>query len=82
MSLFFIRFIARTKKTGVSIIIQARFRRMDSWMLPRAKDLVTITALVRGKNICAATCRISGIEVMGKNVPLSRNMGDMNRNPG
>tara|TARA_B100001971_G_C18000580_1_gene437108 strand:+ start:312 stop:467 length:156 start_codon:yes stop_codon:yes gene_type:complete len=48
-------------------------------MLPRAKDLVSITALERGKNSCEAVCRISGIDVIGKNVPLSKNMGVINR---
>ena len=48
-------------------------------MLPRAKALVTATALVRGRRICAAICRNSGIEVKGKNVPLKRNMGVIKR---
>ena len=79
MSRFFIRFMARTKKIGVIISIHARLKRMESWMLPRAKPLVTDTAFVSGRKICAATCRNSGIEVRGKNVPLRRNMGVMKR---
>ena len=82
MSLFFIRFIARIKKIDVTISIQARFRRIEIWMLPRAKDLVTATALASGNISCAATCRNSGMEVRGKNVPLKRNMGVMKRKPG
>ena len=79
MSLFFIRFMARIKKIGVTISIQARFKRMDSWMLPRARALVTATALLSGRKICAAICRIWGMDVSGKNVPLKRNMGVMKR---
>ena len=71
--------MARTKKIGVTISIHARLNRMDSWMLPRAKPLVTATALVSGRKICAASCRNSGMDVSGKKVPLRRNMGVMNR---
>lgn len=48
-------------------------------MLLRAKALVTATALLRGRRSCAAVCRIWGIWVRGKKVPLRRNMGVMNR---
>ena len=79
MSLFFMRFREIIKKIGVTISIHARFRMMESWILPRAKDLVTVTALVSGRKICATTCRNSGMDVRGKNVPLKRNMGVMKR---
>ena len=71
--------MARTKKNGVTISIQIRFRRMESWMLPRTRARVTATALVSGRKICAAICRIWGMDVRGKNVPLRRNMGVMKR---
>ena len=71
--------MARIKKIGVTISIHARLKRIESWMLPRAKPLVTVTAFVSGRKICAATCRNSGMEVRGKNVPLRRNMGVMKR---
>ena len=73
------RFIARIKKMGATISIHARLKMMESWMLPRARDLVTVTALVSGRKICADICRNSGSDVRGKNVPLSRNMGVMKR---
>ena len=82
MSLFFIRFIERIKKIGVTISIQARFRRMEGWMLPRVKDRAIKTALVSGRKSCAAICRNSGMDVKGKNVPLKRNIGVMKRKPG
>ena len=71
--------MARMKKIGVTSSIHARLKMIDSWMFPRASALVTDTALVSGRKTCAATCRNSGIEVRGKNVPLKRNMGVMNR---
>ena len=79
MSLFFMRFMARMKKTGVTISIHARLKRIESWMLPRARARVTFTALVSGRRTVAATCRIWGMEVKGKKVPLNRNMGVMKR---
>ena len=69
----------RTKKIGVTISSQTRFRRRGSSTLPRTKALVKITALVRGRKSWAATCRKSGIVVKGKKVPLRRNIGVINR---
>ena len=71
--------MARTKKIGVTISIHATLKRIESWMLPNDRALVTDTALVSGRSTCAAICRNSGIEVRGKKVPLNRNMGVMNR---
>ena len=51
-------------------------------MLLRDKALVTATALVRGRKSSTAACRIWGIWVMGKNVPLRRNIGVMKRKLG
>ena len=79
MSRFFIRFTARIKKIGVTISIHARLKRMEIWMLPSVRALVTATALVRGRKSCAAICKTSGMEVNGKNVPLKRNMGVIKR---
>ena len=76
------RFMARMKKMGMRIIIHARLKRIESWMLPRANDLVIITTLVSGNKICAIICKISGIATSGKYVPLSRDIGVMNRNAG
>ena len=82
MSRFFIRFTAKTKKIGVIISIQDRLRRSESWMLPRARALVTDTALVSGRKTCAAICRNSGMDTRGKNVPLKRNIGVINKKLG
>jgi hypothetical protein len=79
MSLFFIRFMDRTTKNGVTIMSQARFRRRENSTLPRARALVNVTALVRGRKSWATTCRNSGIAVKGKKVLLRRNMGVMKR---
>ncbi len=69
----------RTKKKGVTIMSQARLRRRANSMLPRAKALVNVTALVRGRKSWATTRRNSGMAVKGKNVPLKRNIGVMKR---
>ena len=69
----------RIKKIGVTMSSQARFNRMENSTLPRTKALVKVTALVRGKNNWAITCKNSGIEVNGKKVPLRRNIGVMKR---
>jgi len=74
--------MARTKKTGVTISIHAKLKTIESWMLPRAKPLVTSTAFVSGKRICVAICRNWGMDVRGKKVPLRRNMGVMKRKLG
>ena len=49
---FFIKLIEITKKKGVTISIHAKLSNMTGWILARAKDLVTITAFVRGRNVC------------------------------
>jgi len=74
--------MARTKKIGVIIIIQAMLKMSENCRFPRANDLVTATALESGRKICATICRIWGRDVSGKKVPLSRNIGVMKRNPG
>lgn len=79
MSLFFIKCIDRTKKKGVATRSQARLKRSANSMLPRARALVNVTALVRGRKSWAITCRKSGMAVKGKNVPLRRNMGVIKR---
>ena len=79
MSLFFIRFMDSTKKKGVTISSQDRFRRRANSSLPRAKALVNLTALVRGRKSWVTICPNSGRTVKGKNVPLRRNMGVIKR---
>jgi hypothetical protein len=74
--------MARTKKTGVIIAIQVMLNISENCRFPSASDLVTATALESGRKICAKICSISGKDVKGKNVPLSRNIGVMKRNPG
>ena len=82
ISRFFIRFTDRTTKIGVSISIQTKLNRIEISIIPRAKDLVTITALLSGKKICATICSNSGMDDNGKKVPLKRNIGVIKRNPG
>ena len=69
-------------KIGVTIRIHARFNKTESCMLPLANALVTVTAFVSGRKICAAVCTNSGIDVKGKKVPLKRNIGVMKRKLG
>lgn len=47
------RFIARTKKIGVTIRIQTKLVTIENWMFPNARDLVMFTAFVSGRKICA-----------------------------
>ncbi len=82
MSLFFIRFIDRTKKTGVTASSQARLRSKLSSGLPKVNARANVTAWVNGRKSCAKTCREFGRAVIGKNVPLRRNMGVMKRKVG
>ena len=82
MSLFFIRFMDRTKKTGVTASSQARLRSRVSSSLPKVSARANVTACVKGRNSCAKTCKEAGKAVIGKNVPLRRNMGVMKRKIG
>ena len=72
----------RTKNAGVTVTSQARLRSRDSSSLPRANARVNVTACVRGRNSWAKTCREHGKAVVGKNVPLRRNIGVMKRKVG
>ena len=74
--------MARTKKIGATISIHARLNSIEVWMLPNVRARVMFTALVRGNNTWAADCTIWGIAVKGKNVPLSKDMGVMNKKAG
>ena len=79
ISRFFIKLTESITKIGVTIRIHVRFNKTESCMLLLAKALVTVTAFVSGRNICATVCTNSGIDVKGKKVPLKRNIGVMNR---
>jgi len=70
------------KKMGVTMAIQTRLR--SSWVprFPRSRALVRNTVCVRGRMACAKVCMKDGSWVNGKNVPLRRNIGVMNRKPG
>lgn len=76
------RFIASIKKIGATISIHARLNNIDVWMLPRVRARVMFTALVRGNTTWARVCMIWGIAVKGKKVPLSNDMGVMNKKAG
>jgi hypothetical protein len=81
-SLLFIKSMLRMKKTGVTAEIQMILRPSDDARFPKIKSLVRLTVCVRGRNACAKTCMKPRRSVSGKNVPLNRNIGVMNRNPG
>jgi len=82
INLLFIRLMLKTKKTGVTAAIQARLMSSDVSRFPIMRPLVRFTTCVRGRNVFAKTCMNGGRLVSGKNVPLSRNIGVMNRKPG
>ena len=69
-------------KNGAVIRSHARLRRRENSMLPRAKALVNATTLVRGRKSWAVSCKKLGKVVIGKKVPLRRNMGVMKRKLG
>src|SRR4030042_3956098 len=81
-SLFFIRFMLRTKKTGVTMAIHTMLRNMDDSRLQNSKPLVKFTVWVRGRKSCAHVCIRTGVLESGKNVPLNRNIGVTKRKPG
>lgn len=82
ISRFFMRFMASMKKMGVIISIHARLNSIVVSMFPRVRARVMVTALVRGNTKWAVVCTICGIAVKGKKVPLSRDMGVMNKKAG
>ena len=82
ISFLFIRLMLRTKKIGVTAAIQTRLMSSDDSRFPIIRPLERSTTCVRGRNAFAKTCMNGGRLVSGKNVPLSRNMGVMNRKPG
>jgi hypothetical protein len=53
MSLLFIMFMDRTKKTGVTAAIHTRLRIKDSCPLPKIDHLVKFTMCVNGRTACA-----------------------------
>ena len=72
----------KTKKTIVAMAIQLRLMNSDESNVPNMSPLARKTVWVRGKTAWAKTCIETGRGVIGKNVPLSRNIGVMYRNPG
>ena len=70
----------RTKKNGVAIRNHARLSSKPQLKVNVVNERVTVTAWNRGKNMLATVC-IVGL-VIGKNVPLSINIGVMNRKAG
>jgi hypothetical protein len=72
----------KTKKMTVAAAIQTRLMSGDDSRFPVIRLLERLTTCVRGRNAFAKTCMNSGRLVRGKNVPLRRNMGVMNRKPG
>ena len=82
MSFLFISLMLRMKKIVVATAIQTRLMSSDGSIVPNMSPLARKTMWVRGKTNCAKTCIEIGRVVIGKKVPLSRNIGVMYRNPG
>jgi len=82
ISLFFIRFIDKTKKKGVVIKNQERLSNRVALSFPTVNALVSATAWVNGKRTLATICASTGRLVMEKNVPLKMNIGVMKRKDG
>jgi len=72
----------RTKKIGATASSQARLKSRLSLSLPKASARANVTTCVKGRNSWAKSCKESGKAVIGKNVPLRRNMGVMKRKVG
>ena len=82
--------MASTKNTNVTTAIQTMLKpssnsglrpRKDS-TLPKTNPLVKVTTCVNGKTPNATACNGTGTNDNGKNVPLKRNIGVMNRKVG
>jgi len=82
ISLFFMRFMAKTKKKGVVTKNQKRLSKRVTLSLPIANALVSATAWAKGKNKLAITCTPVGRTDIEKNVPLKMNIGVMKRKEG
>ena len=66
------------KKKTVKTIMMARAMMRSRWNSPQTKALVRRTTGVKGA-IQLMVCTISGKEERGKNTPLKKNMGVINR---
>ena len=90
ISFLLIRMMDNTKKSIAAKSIQTTLNpantsglrpRKDS-ILPNTSPLVKPTKCVSGNTARAVVCSILGKTVNGKNVPLSKNMGVINKNEG
>lgn len=72
----------KMKKTGVTAAIQTRLMISENCKLPNIRLRVRVTACVSGRNALAMIGTNPGKSVNGKNVPLNRNMGVINRKAG
>ncbi len=90
MSLRFIKLMASTKNTNVTTAIQTILKPSSNSelsprkgsILPISSSRVRFTTWVKGKTPNATACNASGTNDNGKNVPLKRNIGVMNRKVG
>ena len=82
ISLFFIRFIDKTKKKGVVTRNQKRLSKRVELSFPTVNALVSATACVKGKNKSAITRTPAGRTDIEKNVPHKMNIGVMKRKDG
>lgn len=70
------------KKSAVTTAIQGRLISTDWPKFPETSPLVSVTVCVRGRMAFAIICMNAGRSFSGKNVPLSKNIGVMNRKLG
>ena len=70
------------KNNDVAAAIHAKLMRIDWSKLPKSSPLVNVTVCVSGRTAVAKTCMNPGKPLNGKNVPLKRNIGVMNRKAG
>ena len=82
INFFAIKLIANTKKISVATASQIRLVIIEMFGLPRVSPLVMFTLCVNGKMSWARSCTGGGKTVMGKKVPLNRNIGVMKRKNG
>ena len=83
MSRFFIRFTDSMKRISEMVSIHARLKiRRLLLRFARVRARVMLTTCVSGSAVSARYWRGSGSSFSGKNVPLKRNIGVMNRNVG
>ena len=71
--------IIQTKLTTSSIAV---LNPRNGWRFPETRTLVIFTIWVKGRTASAVPCAAIGKDVMGKNVPVKKNIGVKNKKVG